>query len=97
MVSGTPALGIDRDAERLVPERIALGKGDLVLLLTDGVTEARSAAGEEFSEERALEIVRRDRAKPAAEIIQALMNEVRRFSVPDSPNQDDMTAVIVKC
>ncbi len=96
-VSGTPALGIDRDEERLVPERIVLGKGDLVLLLTDGVTEARSAAGEEFSEERALEIVRRERAKPAAEIIQALMNEVRRFSVPDSPNQDDMTAVIVKC
>ena len=97
MVSGTPALGIDRDEERLVPQRIALGKGDLVLLLTDGVTEARSATGEEFSEARALEIVRRDRAKPAAEIIQALMNEVRRFSVPDSPNQDDMTAVIVKC
>ena len=97
MVSGTPALGIDREGERLVSGRIGLGPGDLVLLLTDGVTEARSAEGEEFGEERALEIVRRERARPAAEIIRILMDEVRRFSVPNSPNQDDMTAVIVKC
>ena len=97
MVSGTPALGIDREGERLVSGRIGLEPGDLVLLLTDGVTEARSAEGEEFSEERALEIVRRERARPAAEIIRILMDEVRRFSVPNSPNQDDMTAVIVKC
>ena len=44
-----------------------------------------------------MEIVRRERAKPAAEIIRILLEEVRRFSVPDSPNQDDMTVVIVKC
>lgn len=97
MISGTPALGLDRDEEKLVAGRIALNPGDMVLLLTDGVTEARSAEDEEFGEERALEIVRRERAKPAAEIIQTLMNAVRSFSVPDSPNQDDMTAVIVKC
>ena len=97
MLYGTPALGIDRDEEQLVPRRIALNKGDLLLLLTDGVTEARSSSDEEFGEERALEIVRRERAKPAAEIIQILLDEVRRFSVPDSPNQDDMTVVIVKC
>lgn len=97
MVSSTPALGIDRDEEKLVPGDITLEKGDLVLLLTDGVTEARSASDEEFSEERALEIVRRERDRPAAEIIRVLMEEACRFSVPDSPNQDDMTAVIVKC
>ena len=97
MLYGTPALGIDRDGEELVPKRIALNKGDLLLLLTDGVTEARSSADEEFGEERAVEIVRRERAKPAAEIIRILLEEVRRFSVPDSPNQDDMTVVIVKC
>ncbi|NLG35872.1 MAG: SpoIIE family protein phosphatase [Lentisphaerae bacterium] len=97
MVSSTPALGIDRDEEKLVPGDITLEKGDLVLLLTDGVTEARSSSDEEFSEERALEIVRRERDRPAAEIIRVLMEEACRFSVPDSPNQDDMTAVIVKC
>ena len=97
MLYGTPALGIDREGEELVPKRIALNKGDLLLLLTDGVTEARSSADEEFGEERAVEIVRRERAKPAAEIIRILLEEVRLFSVPDSPNQDDMTVVIVKC
>ena len=97
MVSSTPALGIDREQETLVPGEIALEAGDLVLLLTDGVTEARSAADEEFSEARALEIVRRERSRPAAEIIQTLMEDVRRFSVPNNPNQDDMTAVVMKC
>ena len=75
--------------------QIALEKGDLVLLLSDGIPEARSAAGEEFGEERVLAIVRRERERPAAEIIRILMDEARRFSDPD-PLQDDMTVVVVK-
>ena len=67
----------------------------MVLLLSDGISEARSAAGEEFGEERVLDIVRRERERPAAEIIRILMDEARRFSDPD-PLQDDMTVVVVK-
>lgn len=95
MVPGTAALGIDRNEARLEPVQITLEKGDLVLLLSDGIPEARSPAGEEFGEERMLEIVRRARARPAAEIIQTLMDEARRFNDPD-PNQDDMTLVVIK-
>jgi serine phosphatase RsbU (regulator of sigma subunit) len=95
MVPGTPALGIDRDAARLEPMRIALEKGDLVLLLSDGIPETRSTTGEEFGEARMLEIVRRERTRPAAEIIQALMDAARRFSEP-AALQDDMTIVILK-
>ena len=92
----TAALGIDRDEERLVPGRIALEKGDLLLLLTDGILEAHAKSGEEFGEDRVLELVRREIAKPAAEIIRALLDAAQRFADPESPRQDDMTAVVVK-
>ena len=71
-------------------------KGDLLLLLTDGILEAHAKSGEEFGEDRVLELVRREIAKPAAEIIRALLDAAQRFADPESPRQDDMTAVVVK-
>lgn len=95
MVSTAPALGIDGPEIMPEPGRIDLEPGDLVLLLTDGVIEARSSAQEEFGEARAVEIVQRERARPAAEIVQALLHAVRQF-VGNGSQQDDMTAVVVK-
>ena len=96
MAANAAAVGVDRDESRLVPGRIVLEKGDLLLLLTDGILEARSKSGEEFGEQRALEVVRRERGKPSAEIIHALLDAAHRFSEPGNPHQDDMTAVIIK-
>lgn len=93
--SGAPALGIDWQEEPLVPGRIILDSGDLVLLLTDGVSEARSPAEEEFGDTRVLEIVRREQARPSAEIVQAILDAVEAFSQPRCL-QDDMTAVVMK-
>jgi serine phosphatase RsbU (regulator of sigma subunit) len=95
MAPGAAALGIDREESRLESSQVALEPGDLVLLLSDGIPEARSAAGEEFGEERMLDIVRRERARPAAEIIRVLMDEAQRFNGAD-PFQDDMTLVVIK-
>ena len=95
MMPGTAALGIDREETALSASQITLEKGDLLLLISDGIPEARNHGGEEFGEERMLDIVRRERAKPSAEIIQILMDEAHRFCKPD-PLQDDMTAVVLK-
>lgn len=95
MVPGTAALGIDRDETPLEALQIGLEKGDLLLLISDGIPEARNHAGEEFGEDRVLDIVRRERGRSSAEIIQILMDEARRFCKPDSL-QDDMTAVVLK-
>ncbi len=92
----TAALGIDRQEESLTAGRLVLEKDDLVLLLTDGVAEARSAAGAEFGEERALEVARRERGRQAGEIIRALLDEARNFSEDPNSLQDDMTIVVVK-
>ena len=95
MESSAPALGIGRKDIRRVSRRLRLEKGDRVLLLTDGVLEAHAPSGEEFGEERALEIVRRERLRPAAEIIAALLDEARRFHQVEAI-EDDMTAVVIQ-
>lgn len=91
-----PALGIAAEQERLVPERVALQKGDVVLFVTDGVLEAASPEGEEFGEARMLEVLRQKREQPSAEIIRELFGAVRRFA-GQATLPDDMTAVVVKC
>ena len=89
------ALGIDGERGVLSPEEVPLVKGDLVLFLTDGILEAASASGAEFGISRVLDIVQRERARPAAEIISILFDEVRNITAPDGL-QDDITAVIIK-
>ncbi len=95
LAAHTPALGIDAEQQRLLPERVSLEADDLVLLITDGILEATSSSGEEFGISRVLDIIRRERARPSAEIIKVLFAEVERFTAPLG-FQDDITAVIVK-
>jgi sigma-B regulation protein RsbU (phosphoserine phosphatase) len=74
---------------------IQIQPGDLLLAFTDGITEPENHYGEEFGEDRVLEVVRRAlNASP-----QVLVEEIYR-SVSDwtgSPElQDDMTLVVAK-
>ena len=74
---------------------IHIQPGDLLLAFTDGITEPENIYGEEFGEDRLLEVVRRaPNASP-----QILVEEIYR-SVSDwtgSPElQDDMTLVVAK-
>jgi sigma-B regulation protein RsbU (phosphoserine phosphatase) len=74
---------------------IQIQPGDLLLAFTDGITEPENIYGEEFGEERVLEVVRRALGAPP----QILAEEIYR-SVSDwtgSPElQDDMTLLIAK-
>ncbi len=74
---------------------VRLGPGDLLLLYTDGVTESRNAAKEEFGEERLIDFVRRRLDKPSAEIIRDLKPELASFT-HSRELDDDMTIVVVK-
>ena len=72
-----------------------LEPGDLVLLLTDGIPEARSADDTPLHIEQALAVVRAHRDRPAREILHALYQSVRAFCSPRLPH-DDITAVVLK-
>lgn len=70
----------------------SLKAGDLLLLYTDGVTEARNVNDEEFGETRLRKFLARPRGKnPAGD----LMTEIRNFSL-HSNQHDDITAVSVE-
>jgi serine phosphatase RsbU (regulator of sigma subunit) len=76
-------------------ESLPLEPGDILLLLTDGVTEAVSPRGEEFGAGRALQTVAAHRGEPAARIVQALCAAVSQYS-EGRAQADDITAMVVK-
>jgi sigma-B regulation protein RsbU (phosphoserine phosphatase) len=69
--------------------------GDVYVFCSDGVYDANDARGQEFGQERLLEIVRETRLLPAREIVGAIVTAVHEFR-GDTPPNDDMTAVAVR-
>ena len=88
-----PPLGLT-SADKIVGSEIAWRTGkDLLCLFTDGLSEARNAAGEAFGERRVLEVVVRQRSRPAAEIVDAVFARLDAFA---SDVQDDRTLLLVR-
>ena len=90
-----PALGILEDQCCTSSPPILLTPGDMVLLLTDGVTETRAPDGRFFEASGALNLIRKHRAEPASEIVQRLYQGTRRFA-QTRPQRDDITMVVCK-
>ena len=90
-----PALGLDADMIPPPAAELTLAPSDMVVLLTDGVIEATTPTGEEFGIGRFLNVIHRERDRPAAEIIAAVFDAVRNFT-EGSGLQDDLTTVIIK-
>jgi sigma-B regulation protein RsbU (phosphoserine phosphatase) len=74
---------------------VVLEPDDVVVLYTDGVTEAENARGEMFGEERLRETIARVRARPAGEILAAILQEVQAFT-GNTPQSDDITLMVVR-
>jgi len=72
-----------------------LQRGDVLVLYTDGITEARDLRGRLFGERRLVDVVRRSAAGTAAEIIGAVRDQVREFS-KGVTQRDDQTLVVIK-
>jgi serine phosphatase RsbU (regulator of sigma subunit) len=82
--------------ERLLEEvTLPLGAGDVVLLFTDGVTEAMNAAGDTFGEERLAALVEEHGDLPFEELRERILREIRAF-VGDTGLHDDLTLVLLK-
>jgi serine phosphatase RsbU (regulator of sigma subunit) len=88
-------LGVHADTVVPAASPIALKSGDLLTFFTDGLPEAESPGRVRFGVARALQIIRSEREKPAADIIQTLREQVLGFCRSEPP-QDDITIVIVK-
>lgn len=91
---GGPVLGILSIAP-YGEERAQLERGDMLVLFSDGVTEATNQEFEEFGEERLVEVLRRHRDAPAAAIVDAVTNALAEFAA-GAPQADDITLVVAK-
>jgi sigma-B regulation protein RsbU (phosphoserine phosphatase) len=69
--------------------------GDLLVLYTDGITEAVNEADEEYGEERLIHSARAVRHRDPIAVVDRLFLDVDEFSVA-SPPADDQTLVVVK-
>jgi serine phosphatase RsbU (regulator of sigma subunit)/catechol 2,3-dioxygenase-like lactoylglutathione lyase family enzyme len=91
--SNCTVLGLFKDWVCVIGEASFL-PGDILVLYTDGLTEAANEAGEEFGEERLVEALRRHKALCSVALISALVEEVRAFAPHEQ--QDDITLIVAK-
>jgi sigma-B regulation protein RsbU (phosphoserine phosphatase) len=89
------ALGIEEDQE-YKQASLEVAKGDLILLYTDGVTDAINESSEFFGLSRLSDVLGRCRKKKADKVLEEIEGSVNAF-VGDAPQFDDLTMVAVKC
>jgi sigma-B regulation protein RsbU (phosphoserine phosphatase) len=92
--AGGPAIGLLPEAG-YVQQQIELDSGDLLVAFTDGISEAMDSAGEEWGEDRLIDVVRMQRALPPGALIEHIMTAVDAF-VAGAPQHDDMTLVVIR-
>ena len=90
----TTVLGLFEDWECPMAEE-TLQPGDTLVVYSDGVTEARSDAGEEFGDSRLIETILKYRRLSSRELLDRLLETVQKFS--GSEQEDDITLVIGRC
>jgi serine phosphatase RsbU (regulator of sigma subunit)/anti-sigma regulatory factor (Ser/Thr protein kinase)/transposase len=76
-------------------ERISLNKGDLLLVYTDGITEAMNPEREEFGEARLLDLIRTYKDLSVDEFSDRFIDEIKIFTRGYAQN-DDITFIVVK-
>jgi len=94
LASGGLPLGIKANAEYR-EGRTTLQRGDVLVIYSDGVTEAASPSGEEFGPTRLYEVVSRNVDSSAAGIRDRIESALTKFS-QGTQAADDITLVIVK-
>ena len=80
---------------RIEEYAIDLAAGEYLIIYTDGVTDALNNAGEEFSENRLTQTIRRNDGLDAAAMLAAIREEVRVWEA-GAPPFDDFTLVVLR-
>lgn len=93
MVCSGTALGIVPDSKYDPPEPTRFDPGETLLLLTDGIVEARARDRSFFGSERALAVLRRHHRERAERIVERLGQVVEEFT-GSQLRSDDQTIVV---
>ena len=74
---------------------VSFSPGDMLVIFSDGITDAINDHEEQYGEERLLEALKGWLHLSPAELVQELTGAVREFAA-DRPQMDDMTLVVIK-
>ena len=89
-------IGLDADvAEFIDQQTIPLSAGDVIVLYTDGITEAENMQGEQYGLERLCEVIVKSHQNSAENIRQAIVEDVWSY-IGKQKIFDDMTVVVIK-
>jgi serine phosphatase RsbU (regulator of sigma subunit)/pSer/pThr/pTyr-binding forkhead associated (FHA) protein len=91
---GGPVLGLLSVATYESAE-IQLKPGDLVIIYSDGVTEARAVDNSEFERDGLLQVARACRGQKPDTVLEALLGAIRTFS-HGAAQADDITALVYR-
>ena len=94
LAGGGPVLGIVPIAP-YCESAAHLDAGDMLVLYSDGVTEANNPEFEEFGEERFAHLLREHRRESSANVVQAVTRAVAEFT-SGAPQADDITLAVAK-
>ncbi len=92
-VKGIP-LGVSPDS-KYMEDKISYNNGDILVLYTDGVTEAMNQAGDEFEIERLKEVIINSKNLSAKNILDNIFKSVKTFT-QGTPQFDDITLLVIK-
>ena len=89
-------IGLEEDiADFISHTQVQLYPRDVVVLYTDGITEAENLAGEQYGIERLCEVVRGNRQQSAEQIKQTVLDDLRSH-IGQQKVYDDITLLILK-
>ncbi len=91
---GNLPLGIFKETEYLAGQR-EIVPGQIIVIATDGIREARNRYGEMFGQDSLQNILRRNASESSAKILQAIFTALDLFRQGVKP-EDDMTLVVIK-
>jgi len=94
LTTGGTVVGIFPDAE-YEQETIQLESGDVFLAYTDGITECVNEYGEEFGEQRLIDLVQAKRHFTAEKLQKAIVDEVLAWAFEEE-RDDDMTLIVAR-
>ncbi len=89
-----PPLGLTADPPRTAKRRWDAA-GDLLLLFTDGVSDARNRSGQRFGEQRVLDVVCAHRTEASAAVVDRVFRAVESF-LDGARAPDDLTVIVVR-
>jgi sigma-B regulation protein RsbU (phosphoserine phosphatase) len=92
--AGGPVVGILGHAT-YVQDVVALDPGDVVVVFSDGVSEALDANDEEFGEERLLDVIQRAGPGDVQQLVDAILDAVHAFTV-GAVQSDDITVMALR-